>query len=149
MILGRAGILAALAALALLAGPVSSSGTEGYYVPGVDTGDVLMSVHIWGQVANPGTQQVPAGCDLVAALSAAGGPTSKASLDDIRMIVDGIETEYDLDAFLSGEGDSVPQLVPGTTIYVQESHSGWWRDAMTVAYTLLLTVNLVWVMSER
>jgi hypothetical protein len=139
----------ALIVLAALAGPAASSGIDGYYVPGVETGDILMSVHVWGEVASPGTQLVPAGCDLIGALSAAGGPTSDANMGRIRIIIDGAETIYDLDSFLSGTGEPVPELTPGATVFVPESHSGWWKDALNVAYTVLVTANLVWIMTTR
>lgn len=144
----RPALLLLTAALAL-APASAASGAEGYVVPGVQTGQVLMSVHVWGEVTNPGTQMVPADCDLVAALSQAGGPTAKADIRHIRVIIDGVESEYDLDSFLSGSGGPVPVMSPGATVFVPVSHADWWKDALNVAYTVLVTANLVWIMLQR
>ncbi len=133
----------------LLAGICTASGLEGYVVPGLETGEVLMSVHVWGCVNVPGTQLLPAGSDLVAALSAAGGPSADADLTEVRMVFDSTESIYDLESFLMGEGPPVPSLVPGVTVYVPRSTSDWWKEALDVAYKLLVTANLVWIMLDR
>jgi len=134
---------------ALAASGASGSGMEGYFVPGIETGEVLMNVHVWGQVSSPGTHQVPAGCDLVAAISAAGGPGPHADLSRVRMVFDDSEYEYDLDDFLSGDGEPVPMLTPGMTVYVPVARSEWWKEALDIGYKIIIAVNLVWIMLER
>ena len=127
----------------------SLAADEGYVVPGVETGEVLINVHVWGEVVDPGTHQVPFDADLVTALSEAGGPNRSADLNEVRIVYDGIETEYDLSAYLEGTGEPVPVLSPGATIYVPTRESEWWKDAIDIGYKVLVAVNLVWIMVDR
>ncbi|OPL17914.1 MAG: hypothetical protein AVO35_07055 [Candidatus Aegiribacteria sp. MLS_C] len=135
-------VLAAVAA-------VSASGLERYTVPGVETDQVLMSIHVWGEVRSPGTYLVPVGADLIAGISAAGGPTSVARLSDVRIVYADSDLEYDLDRFLDAEGDPVPVLRPGATIHVPTRGFEWWKEAIDFSYKIIVAVNLIWIMSER
>jgi len=127
---------------------VRASGLEGYTVPGLDDREILMSIHVWGEVATPGTHLVPLSCDLIAGISAAGGPTSTASLSDVRIVVDSTETVYDLEGFLEGEGAPVPDLQPGATVYLRARRYEWWKDAVDFAYKIIVTANILWVILE-
>jgi len=93
----------------LLCGQVAPPG-DGYIVPGVDAERVTMTVNVWGEVRNPGVHQIPWNADLVAALSAAGGPTGQADLRDVRIVYRDFQSEYDLRAYLDGEGSTVPAM---------------------------------------
>jgi hypothetical protein len=126
-----------------------SGGGEGYVIPGVETGEVLMNVHVWGEVVRPGTYQVPFDADLVAAISEAGGPGGEADLGGVRLVYEGIEIEYDLDDFLEGAGEPVPALRPGATIYIPRRSFEWWKEAIDIGYKVLVAVNLIWLMTER
>ncbi|MBD3369464.1 hypothetical protein GF402_03780 [Candidatus Fermentibacteria bacterium] len=138
-----------LLALPLLAAVALTSGLEEYYVPGVESEGVQMSVHVWGEVRNPGTHRVPVNSDLVVALSAAGGPLSSADLDEVRIVYDSLEIEYDLEAFLQAEGSAVPVLKAGATVYVPRGSYEWWKDAVDFGYKILVAANLIWIMTER
>jgi hypothetical protein len=59
------------------------------------------------------------------------------------------ETEYDLEAYLRGEGAVSPALSPGATVYIPRSSSDWWLGALDVVYKIVVTVNLVWLMADR
>lgn len=135
-------ILAAVAA-------VTASGLERYTVPGVETDQVLMSIHVWGEVRSPGTYLVPAGADLITGISAAGGPTAAAKLNDVRIVYDDTDIEYDLDRFLDARGDPVPVLRPGATIHIPTRGFEWWKEAIDFSYKIIVAVNLVWIMIER
>ena len=128
---------------------VCASGLEGYTVPGLETEEVLMSIHIWGQVRTPGTHLVPAGSDLITGLSVAGGPTSKADLGGVSIVYEDREIEYDIDDFLKAEGEPVPELQPGATIHVPTSSFEWWKSAIDFSYKIIVAVNLIWIMTER
>lgn len=128
---------------------VFASGLEGYTVPGVETEQVLMSIHVWGQVRNPGTHLVPVGADLIAGISAAGGPTSEANLGDVSIVYEDREIEYDIDDFLDAEGEPVPQLQPGATIHIPTSSFEWWKSAIDFSYKIIVAINLIWIMTER
>jgi len=135
-----------LLAAAVLA---QASGLERYTVPGVETNEVLMSIHVWGEVRNPGTYLVPVEADLIAGLSAAGGPTSIARLSDVKILYDDTEIEYDLDDFLNARGEPVPELTPGATVHVPTRRFEWWKEAIDFSYKIIVAVNLIWIMSER
>jgi hypothetical protein len=126
-----------------------ASGFERYTVPGVETGEVLMSIHVWGEVRNPGTYLVPADADLIEGISAAGGPTSKAKLSDVRIIYEDSEIRYNLDHFLDAEGDPVPDLQPGVTINIPTRSFEWWKSAIDFSYKIIIAVNLIWIMTQR
>ncbi len=126
-----------------------ASGLEEYVIPGVDTDEVLMSIHVWGEVRTAGTYLVPVGADLIAGISAAGGPAETAELSDVRIVYDSTEIVYDLTEFLDGEGEPIPVLLPGATIYVEEQCKEWWKDTIDFAYKIIIAVNIIWIMVER
>ena len=126
-----------------------ASGFERYTVPGVETDEVLMSIHVWGEVRNPGTYLVPVDADLIAGISSAGGPTSKAKLSDVRIVYEDSEIVYNLDRFLDADGGPVPDLFPGATIYIPTNSFEWWKTVIDFSYKIIIAVNLIWIMSER
>ena len=128
---------------------LNASGLQGYTVPGVETDEVLMSIHVWGEVRNPGTYLVPIDADLIAGISSAGGPTSKAKLSDVRIVYEESEIVYNLDRFLDADGGPVPDLLPGATIYIPTNSFEWWKTAIDFSYKIIIAVNLIWIMSER
>ncbi len=138
-----------MVALFLLVSVLEAQGLDGYIVPGVETGNLQMNVHVWGEVISPGTYMLPIDADVVEALSEAGGPSDKAKLDGIRIITSWGEVDYDLAAYLRGEGLPAPALTPGTTVFVPVSRSDWWKEALDIVYKIIVTVNLVWLMAER
>lgn len=138
-----------LVVVPLLAALAMGSGLEEYYVPGVESEGVQMDVHVWGEVGNPGTHRIPVNTDLVVALSAAGGPLSSADLDEVRIVYDGLEIVYDLEAFLEAEGGAVPILRAGATVYVPRGSYEWWKDVVDFGYKILVAANLIWIMTER
>lgn len=134
------------AVLLLIAVISAASGLEGYTVPGLDSQEVLMSIHVWGEVHDPGTHLIPAGSDLIAGLSAAGGPTSTANLGDVSIVYDDHEIEYDIEKFLDAEGEPVPELIPGATVYVPTRNYEWWKDAVDFSYKIIVAANIIWIM---
>jgi len=126
-----------------------ASGIEGYTVPGVETDEILMSVHVWGEVRSPGTYLVPIDADLIVGISSAGGPTSTAKLSDVRIVYEDSEIIYNLDRFLEADGGPIPDLMPGATIYIPTNSSEWWKAAIDLSYKIIISVNLIWIMTER
>jgi hypothetical protein len=126
-----------------------ASGFEGYTVPGVETDEVLMSIHVWGEVRDPGTFLVPIDADLIVGISAAGGPTSQAKLSDVRIVYEDSEIRYNLDRFLDADGEPIPDLRPGATIHVPTASFEWWKTAIDFSYKIIVAINLIWIMSER
>lgn len=131
----------------LLCGQVPSSG-DGYIVPGVDAEQVTMIVNVWGEVRSPGAHHIPWNADLVAALSAAGGPTSQADLRDVRIVYRDFQSDYDLRAYLDGQGSTVPSMEPGVTVYIGRSGYEWWKEAIDFAYKIIVAVNVILVVTR-
>lgn len=119
-----------------------------YTVTGMDAGEVTMPVNVWGQVRNPGMHMIPWDSDLRDALSAAGGPLSDADLSSVRIVSTGLETTYDLSAFLSGSGAPMPRMEPDATVYLGRSDYEWWKDVVDFSYKILIMANVIWVMSR-
>lgn len=126
-----------------------ASGLEGYTVPGIETDEVLMSIHVWGEVRSPGTYLVPVESDLIVGISAAGGPTAQAKLSDVRIIYEDSEIKYNLERFLDAEGGPIPDLEPGATIFVSTNSFEWWKTAIDFSYKIIVAVNLIWIMTDR
>lgn len=121
---------------------------EDYYLPGVETDVINISVNVWGEVISPGVHMIPWDSDLTSALSAAGGPSSQADLSSVRIIAAGIEIEYNLSDFLNGRGAPVPVMEPNATVYVGRSDYEWWKDVVDFGYKILIMANVIWVMSR-
>ena len=54
-----------------------------YYTPGEQERDLMIIVHVWGEVNQPGKFIVRDGINLVEILSEAGGPTRYANLKNV------------------------------------------------------------------
>ncbi len=132
-----------LAAFIIGQPPVSGGG---YIVPGVDAEQVTMTVNVWGEVRNPGAHQVPWNADLVAALSAAGGPTSQADLDNVQIVYVDFQSDYDLRAYIDGRGEAVPLIEPGVTIFIGRSSYEWWKEVVDFTYKIIVAFNLILVL---
>ena len=129
---------------------LASSGLaiEDYSLPGINSDEVLMPVNVWGEVRNPGVHMVPWDADLRDALSAAGGPTSSANLSKIKIILTGINMEYNLSDYLSGDGLPLPGMESDATIYVEASSYEWWKDVVDFSYKILVMANVILLMSR-
>lgn len=86
---------------------------------------LLMTVKIWGEVTKPGLYDVPIGTDLIELISAAGGPTTRASLSKIKVIhgspddQENYVTTVNVKQFLeSGDSEKIPEIKPSDTIVV-------------------------------
>jgi len=66
------------------------------YYSTIPDAKVLVPVSIWGEVREPGLHFVPMGGSVAQSISAAGGPTSAASLPSIKLIRNSKELTLDL-----------------------------------------------------
>ncbi len=121
---------------------------DDYSLPGINSDEILMPVNVWGEVRNPGIHMVPWDSDLRDALSAAGGPTSSADLSSVKIVLQGINMEYDLSDYLDGEGAPLPGLEPDATVYVSASSYEWWKDVVDFSYKILVMANVILLMSR-
>ena len=121
---------------------------DGYSLPGIDSDEILMPVNVWGEVRNPGIHMVPWDSDLRDALSAAGGPTSSADLSSVKIVLQGINIEYNLSDYLEGDGALLPGMEPDATVYVSTSSYEWWKDVVDFSYKILVMANVILLMSS-
>jgi hypothetical protein len=131
----------------LLIVPVAAAVAD-YSLPGVDSNEILMPVNVWGEVRSPGVYMIPWDSDLRDALSAAGGPTATANLSSIKIVLNGIDIEYNLSDYLDGRGNPLPGLEPDATVYLSTSKYEWWKDAVDFSYKLLVMANVILLMSR-
>ncbi|MCK5786885.1 MAG: SLBB domain-containing protein, partial [Candidatus Sabulitectum sp.] len=123
-----------------------SLAVEDYSLPGINSDEILMQVNVWGEVRSPGMHLVPWDSDLRDAISAAGGPTSTADLSCVKIIFDGMDIEYDLSDYLSGNGALLPAMEPDATVYISTSSYEWWKDVVDFSYKLLVMANVILLM---
>ena len=126
----------------------STLAVEDYSLPAIISDDILMPVNVLGEVRNPGLHMVPWNSDLRDALSAAGGPTSSADLSKVKIILLGIDIEYNLSDYLSGNGAPLPGMEPDATVYISTSGYEWWKDVVDFSYKILVMANVILLMSR-
>ena len=116
-----------------------------FYSPSVK-GKVLIPVNFWGSVSRPGLHFVPVDSSLIQGLSFAGGPTSSAKTNNVRLSrVVGNETEnkvYDLTA--GGDPFTSSRLQPGDVIFVEKDtfteNRAYYTSLIGVAISLLSSI---------
>lgn len=123
----------------LLRKELETSGRGSEYVAGDYPGAVLMSVNLWGSVQRPGIYHVPVKTDLLTLLSYAGGPSSKAILDDVRIKRrTGPKQkllEVDVDDLLSSTELPSPTLEANDIIHIPETEPAVGDNTMrTIAF---------------
>ncbi len=87
----------------------------------IATLDQLKSIQIFvtGEAFRPGSYAVSAATTLFNALYAAGGPSDRGSLRDIRLLRNQLETRVDMyDYLLRGDSEADFPLRPGDTIFI-------------------------------
>lgn len=105
----------------------------------------LSSVTISGEVGRPSVYHLAWGTTVSEAIGQAGGPTTEAQLDRIRLIRDGAEYELSLRRELSSYGNV--EVVSGDQIIVdRRSQFSIWRGIVvpiSVLASLTLTIILI------
>jgi protein involved in polysaccharide export with SLBB domain len=101
-------------------------------------------------VNKPGIYTIPSNYDLISLISSAGGPTSAARLNDIRIIRrDEAVIMVDIEKFIkTGNKDLIPPLQPGDTIIVSGSIRNLFLDIVSFARDLAIIVN-VFLLASR
>ena len=124
-----------------------SSGSIYYSSP--IKGKVLIPVHIWGAIGKSGLHFLPVDTTLVQGISFAGGLSTGAISDDIR-ITKKIKNKifnYSFDLSDGGKKEAhAYQLAPGDIVFVEKSHfyenRAYYTGLIGVAITILSTVIL-------
>ncbi|NOH79703.1 sugar ABC transporter substrate-binding protein [Vibrio sp. RE86] len=84
-----------------------------------DSADGRTAIKVFGEVNAPGSFSFKPNTDLVDVIMRAGGVTRYASVEQIRVISDNTPNLFNLKAYLdSGDISMLPNLTPGTTIFV-------------------------------
>lgn len=103
---------------------VTGGGSSAYYFVG-KTGELTITVNLWGFVRNPGRYEVPSSTDLVQLISYGGGPLKEAKLKDVRIIRNVREDSTIVEKVIKinvekiiEDGDPSPILLPGDTVVV-------------------------------
>lgn len=108
----------------------------------------LSNVTVSGEVRQPNVYHLAWGTTVSEAVGHAGGPTTEADLDKVRLIRDGVEYELSMRQALSPMGNI--EVVSGDQIFVNSlSTFSFWRDIVvpvSVLASLTLTIILI---SER
>ena len=108
----------------------------------------LSSVTVSGEVRQPSVYHLAWGTTITEAIGHAGGPTTEADLDKVRLIRDGTEYELSMRQELSPMGNV--EVVSGDQIFVNSlSTFSFWRDIVVpVSVLASLTLTLI-LISER
>lgn len=128
------------------------SGTSRYRLQ-LDQGENMIefSVSVWGEVRRPGLYSVPEGTTLLDLISLAGGPTSAAKLNDVKLVrsasvATGRKSvvEVNLDDFIK-QGDPEVQalLIPDDTVVIGAKRTTSLLKWTSFVSVLALVANVV------
>lgn len=126
---------------------IGKSGGAIFYSPSIK-GKILIPVNIWGQVQKSGLHFIPLETNLVQGISLAGGPTSSANLERVKISrtnnKGGIDSEkFDL-RYGGGKEASLKILRPGDTIFIEKStfseDRAYYTSLFGVVATILSTI---------
>lgn len=118
-----------------------------------DRNGIFITVNVWGKVSKPGQYNVPSGTSLLTLLSAAGGPSSYARLDNVRVVrlVNQREEilEVDVRRYLNtGDISLIPEIKPGDTVVVSGSAYNWVSNAVDVIAKVGILLNAIVLMQR-
>lgn len=121
------------------------SGTE--YISGNTPGTVLMKVNLWGAVNRPGIHHVPVNTDLMSLMSYAGGPTSKAILDEVTIKRDlGKKRKLiriDVEELVGGVSHHHVELAPNDIVVIPASEPLISQDTVTMITLISVVASTV------
>ena len=116
-----------------------------YYTPGEQAKELMIIVHVWGEVNNPGKFVVRDGTSLIDIISEAGGPTRYANLKSVYVAHKGDQGEhveiYDLKKYVEIEKTFIPSLSPGDVIVVKRNAWGVGLDLGQLTGQLAVILN--------
>ncbi len=149
---------ACLLPLQLLAQPLGDAvsaeapGRAAEYFLG-DKNAIFITVNVWGKVRKPGQYNIPSGTDLLTLISAAGGPSERSRLDNVRVVrlVNQREEilEVDVRRYLkTGDRSLIPEIEPGDTILVSGSAYNVLANAVDLVSKLGIMLNAVYLMKR-
>ena len=118
-----------------------------YYTAGEQGRDLMIIVHVWGEVNQPGKFIVRDGTSLVEILSEAGGPTRYANLKNVYIAHKGDQIEhieiYNLEKYIEKEKMHIPSLLPGDVIVVNRNAMGLGLELGQLTSQLAVVLNTI------
>jgi hypothetical protein len=150
-------LLLTVIAAALMTGPGTAQDAAGFQKESfrMDASQqLLIEVHVWGEVNKPGSYQVPDGSTMLDVISVAGGPTQYAALTRVRLShapgpVPRIQT-VDLDRYLTRERAVLPPVLkPGDAVLVPRNARSFWKDAVSLIADIAVIVNVYYLISRN
>ncbi len=117
---------------------VTGGGSSAYYFVG-KTGELTITVNLWGFVRNPGRYEVPSSTDLVQLISYGGGPLKEAKLKDVKIIRNVREDLTIVEKVIKvnvekiiEDGEPSPILLPGDTVVVPGASIDVIKDILAI-----------------
>ncbi len=117
---------------------VTGGGSSAYYFVG-KTGELTITVNLWGFVRNPGRYEVPSSTDLVQLISYGGGPLKEAKLKDVKIIRNVREDSTIVEKVIKvnvekiiEDGEPSPILLPGDTVVVPGASIDVIKDILAI-----------------
>ena len=118
-----------------------------YFTPGEEKTELMIIVHVWGEVNNPGKFIVRDGTNLIDIISEAGGPTRYANLKKVYIAHKGDQLEhievYNLRKYVEVEKTNIPTLLPGDVIVVKRNAWGIGLDLGQLTGQLAVILNTI------
>ncbi len=111
----------------------------------------LIPTHFWGEIQKPGLHFIPTDTTLIKGLSMAGGPTSSALLEKIklsRVTPEGKLSEYHFNLEEGGGKESFDfKIEPGDTIFIQKDtfseNRAYYTGLISIALSIITTFFIV------
>ena len=140
------GVVGALLVYGIALG--QEQGKEEKYYLGTEK-ELMIRVHIWGEVRNAGEYLVPDGSTVLDLISKAGGPTEYASLKKVMIThVKPKSPRYihiDLKAYLEKEQYGAPDvLLPGDVVRVPSNRWFKWNRLSRIAANIATIASAVY-----
>ena len=123
-----------------------------YFVPGEQAKELMIIVHVWGEVNGPGKFIVRDGTNLIDIISEAKGPTRYANLKIVYVAHKGDQSEhvvkYNLETYIEKEMVDIPRLSPGDVVVVKRSLWGLSLDLGQITGQLAVILNTALILSN-
>lgn len=111
----------------------------------------LIPTHFWGEIQKPGLHFIPTDTSLIKGLSMAGGPTSSAFLEKIkltRVSSDGKLNDFHFNLEEGGGKESFDfKIEPGDTIFIQKDsfseNRAYYTGLISIALSIITTFFIV------
>ncbi|ODS30190.1 MAG: putative polysaccharide export protein [Candidatus Scalindua rubra] len=120
-----------------------------YFVPGEQEKELMIIVHVWGEVNNPGRFIVRDGTNLLDIISEAGGPTRYASLKKVYVAHKRDENPHiemiNIRTYTERENIPIPVLLPGDVVLVKRSTWGFLLDIGQLTGQMTVILNTIWL----